>query len=80
MAASGTPSVAVYCLGGFSMTVDGRPVEQLGDGVGRHDQTERSLPVVDRGQVLVSLLHLLGQSVVGGAGVEWSHVREETSL
>lgn len=65
MAASGTPSVAVYCLGGFSMTVDGRPVEQLRAG------KTRSLfqyLLVNRGRVVLreQLYEVLWP------GVEWS--------
>lgn len=65
MAGTGTPSVAVYCLGGFSMTVNGRPVEQLRAG------KIRSLfqyLLVNRGQVVLrqQLYEVLWP------GIEWS--------
>jgi two-component SAPR family response regulator len=65
MAASEPSSVAVYSLGGFSMTVDGRPVEQLRAG------KTRSLfqyLLVNRGQVVLreQLYDVLWP------GVEWS--------
>ena len=65
MAGTGTQSVAVYCLGGFSMTVDGRPVEQLRAG------KTRSLfqyLLVNRGRVVLreQLYEVLWP------GVEWS--------